>query len=229
MNTSIIKYVLTAVFILLLAFAAFGQKETLTNSDIVTMTRAGLSNELIVRKTKDSNGNYKTTVQDLIELKEAGVADEIITLILDKKDLSEANNSSSESKFTPSFSIDKTEAKTAAQYIVLDPKKAFEQAKTIAIEKSTLNPSRQALEKELLKRKDWQHLNLNIVRYKEGADLYIEIGFVPLSIITHRYVFRVYDNKSGTIIAAGETTSWGNLAENLARHISKKLNEVSVK
>ncbi len=79
------------------------------------------------------------------------------------------------------------------------------------------------MEKELLKRREWQKLNLNIVRYKEGADLHVEIGFVPLSVITHRYVFRVFDSKSGTVIAAGETTSWGSLAENLAREISKKL------
>jgi len=95
--------------------------------------------------------------------------------------------------------------------------------------KTSLNPSRQALEKELLKRQDRQKLNLNIVRYKEGADLFIEIGRMPLSLITHRYVFRVYDNKSGTVIMAGETTSWGSLAKNLARSISQNLNAVSIK
>jgi len=110
--------------------------------------------------------------------------------------------------------------------IIANPADALRSAKTVHIEKSTLNPSRQALEKELLKRKDWQKLNLNIVRYKEGADLRVEIGFVPLSLITHRYVFRIDDNRSGTVIAAGETTSWGSLAKNLARNICRKLNGV---
>ena len=122
-----------------------------------------------------------------------------------------------------------SDATKSNAHIVLAPKEALLSAKTIAIEKSSLHPSRQALEKELLKRQDWQKLNLNIVRYKEGADLFIEIGFVPLSVITHRYVFRVYDNKSGTVITAGETTSWGSLAENLARNISKSLSAVLIK
>jgi len=78
-----------------------------------------------------------------------------------------------------------------------------------------------------LKRKDWQKLNLNIVRFKEAADLRIEIGRVPLSLVTHRYVFRIYDNRSGTLIVAGETTSWGSLAKNLARHISIKLGDAA--
>ncbi len=159
----------------------------------------------------------------LIDLKKAGVSDDVIALMMDNKTSLETNNQFSEN--TPAAQTNLTETKSNA-HIILEPKEALREAKTIAIEKSTLNPSRQALEKELLKRHDWKRLNLNLVRYREGADLYIEIGFVPLSIITHRYVFRVYDNKSGTIIAAGETTSWGSLAENLAREISKKLNQV---
>ncbi|MGI8670545.1 MAG: hypothetical protein ACR2J3_12000 [Aridibacter sp.] len=220
--------ILTVIILpLIFCLSVFAQTETLTNNEIITMTQAGLSRELIVRKIKDSKGIYQTTAQDLIELKKAGVADEVIALMFDKKDASGDGDQISENK--NASQTNKTEAKTEVRYIVTEPKKALLEAKTVAIEKSSLNPSRQALEKELLKRQDWQQLNLNLVRYKEGADLYIEIGFVPLSIITHRYVFRVYDNKSGTIIAAGETTSWGSLAENLARHISNKLNEVIVK
>ena len=76
---------------------------------------------------------------------------------------------------------------------------------------------------------NWQKYNLTLVRYKEEADLYVEIGFVPLSVITHRYVFRVYDRRSGTVICAGETTSWGSLAKNLAREITQKMDRVSGK
>jgi hypothetical protein len=93
--------------------------------------------------------------------------------------------------------------------------------------KSSLNPSRQALEKALLKRADWRKYDLTIVRYKDQADIYIEIGRIPLSWLTHRYVFRVFDRRSGAIITAGETTSWGSLAENLAREITQKLASVN--
>jgi hypothetical protein len=229
------KYNLSLLFILFcFACTAFAQSETLSNNEIILMTKAGLSRDLIVRKIVDSNGSFDTTAQALIELKKVGVADEVIVLMMDKKPLNQKENTSNENK---QYS-DSTDAHTAITlnlnqavlpdsnskpHIVLDPKEAIRSAKTIALEKSSANPSRQALEKELLKRKDWQKLNLNIVRYKESADLYVEIGFVPLSVITHRYVFRIYDRKSGTVIAAGETTSWGSLAENLARHITKKL------
>jgi len=47
-----------------------------------------------------------------------------------------------------------------------------------------------------------------------------------MSLVTHRYVFRIYDRRTGAVIAAGETTSWGSLAENLARHIAKSLTAI---
>lgn len=212
------KLSISAILILAFSVSCFSQTETLTNNEIILMTRAGLSNELIVRKIKESAGKFDTSAQSLIELKKAGVADEIIVLMFEKPVSSNENEeNSSFSENTAPISNPKK------SHIVLEPKEALRLAKTIAIEKSSLHPSRQSLEKELLKRKDWQALNLNIVRYKNDADLYIEIGYVSLSWITHRYVWRVFDTKSGTVIAAGETTSWGSLSSNLASEISKKL------
>lgn len=221
------KNILTVIFICGFAFAVFAQTETLTNSEIILMTKAGLSQELIVRKIKDSTGKYDVSTQSLIDLKKAGVSDEVIALMMDNKSANPQPTLENPQGYSDS-GANLVEIKPTA-HIVLEPKEALLSAKTIAIEKSSLNPSRQALEKELLKRQDWQALNLNIVRYKEGADLFIEIGRVPLSLITHRYVFRVYDNKSGTVITAGETTSWGSLAKNLAKSISKNLNAAAIK
>ncbi|MDQ3180988.1 MAG: hypothetical protein M3Q33_10760 [Acidobacteriota bacterium] len=220
------NHILTVIFIISFSFAVFAQTEILTNSEIILMTKAGLSRELIIRKIKDSKGKYDVSTQSLIDLKKAGVSDEVIALMLDNKSASGEPTLGNPQGYSDS-DANLVETKSTA-HIIIEPKEALLSAKTIAIEKSSLNPSRQALEKELLKRQDWQKLNLNIVRYKEGADLLVEIGFVPLSVITHRYVFRVYDNKSGTVIAAGETTSWGSLAENLARTISKNLNAVLI-
>ena len=107
------------------------------------------------------------------------------------------------------------------------PKEALKRAKTIALVKASLQPSRQALEKELMKRPEWKQFGLTLERYKESSDLYVEIGFVPMSLITHRYVYRIYDRRSGAVIAAGETTSWGSLAENLAKHITRSLVNIS--
>lgn len=227
------KNILTVILIAFcFAANARAQTEILSNETIILLTKAGLSSDLIARKIKDSSGRYDTTAQALIELKKAGVAEEIIRLMLDDKDAAIAKNPSASigaNQTAPPILTTQPIAAPpdAPARIVLGAREALHSAKTVAIEKSTINPSRQALEKELLKRADWQKLNLNIVRVKESADLRVEIGFVPFSIITHRYVFRVYDRRSGTVIAAGETTSWGSLAENLAREISKKLKRVS--
>lgn len=196
---------------------AFGQNEILTNKDIIQMTQTGLSSDLIALKVKQTKGRYDTTAQALIDLKKAGVTDEVIKIMLEKPSEKTAEDKTeTKSKFVNPGDVQKT-------HVVLEPKEALNEARTVAIKKDSIHPSPQALEKELLKRSDWQSLNLNIVRYKEDADLLIEISFVHFSILTHRYTFRVYDNKSGTVIAAGETTSWGSLAENLAREISKKM------
>ena len=201
-----------AIFIFVISVVAQG--EVLTNKDIVQMTQTGLSSDLIILKVKQTKGKYDTTAEDLITLKKAGVTDEVIKVMLEKPPEQTVD------EIKPTFVNPGDVQKT---HVVLEPKEALNEARTVAIKKDSLNPSPQALEKELMKRKDWQSLNLNIVRYKEDADLLIEISFVHFSLITHRYTFRVYDNKSGTVIAAGETTSWGSLAENLAREISEKM------
>ncbi len=185
------------------------------------MSQANLAESLIVEKIKESKGAFDVSVSGLVNLKKSGVSDEIIRAMMEKsRALREKSAVSSTQTFTDSQPIIES-----VPTVVKSSAEALRSARTIAIEKSTLNPSRQALEKELLKRKDWQKLNLNILRYKEGADLRVEIGFVPLSLITHRYVYRVYDNRSGTVIVAGETTSWGSLAKNLAQEISKSISK----
>lgn len=197
--------------------AAFGQKEVLSNAEIMQMTQAGLAQSIILAKVRGSDGRYDVSVTALVEMKKAGVSDEVINALLASKPAppsetgSVANPTVTEHRASPVFS---------------SPKDALVSAKTIALKKSSIQPSIQAVEKELMKRKEWPGLNLAIDRQWEKADLYVDIGFVHFSLITHRYVFTVYDRRSGTVIAAGETTSWGSLAENLARNITKSLSKV---
>jgi hypothetical protein len=56
----------------------------LTNADIVQMQRARLSEEIILSKIGTSTTNFNTGTQDLIELKEAGVNDNIINAMVRK-------------------------------------------------------------------------------------------------------------------------------------------------
>jgi hypothetical protein len=225
------KNLKSLIVILIFSVSVFAQAEVLTNSKVVEMSKAGLAREVILKKIEKSGGSFDASADALIELKTSGVADEVISAIIEKAATSESYKSNSNTAVTDKNAVaaQTTSAQTSAVKKIQTPKEALLSARTISFEKSSINPSRQALEKELLKRKDWQSLNLTIERYKDNADLYVEIGFVTLSLLTHRYVYRVYDRRSGAVLAAGETTSWGSLAENLARHISKNLNSIASK
>jgi hypothetical protein len=215
-----LRSVLTVLCILIFTCAAFAQMETLTNAEIVEMTKVGLDKELIKEKINVSKVNFDTTTNGLIELRKANVDNEVIKFMMDKSRLQETAKSEAAKPAAPA-----EPAKPAGS--IPTPKEALLSAKTVAIEKDSIHPSIQALEKELMKRRDWTAYNLTLVRSRTEADIYIDIDFVTMSIITHRYTFHIYDRRTGTIIAAGETTSWGSLAENLAREISKKLKTVA--
>jgi hypothetical protein len=210
------------ILIMCSAIGAFAQSETLSNADIVEMTNAGLSSEIVLRKIRTSNTKFDVSANGLIGLKKADVTDAVITAMIDRQELLPPNEKPSS---VPAYSESGTTPNTFVSTPDAPPtkKNLLATAKTIAFEKSSLQPSRQALEKELLKRPEFKSLNLTLTRYRDSADIYVEIGFVHGSVLTHRYVFRIYDRRSGAVIAAGETTSWGSLAENLARNIAKSL------
>lgn len=181
------------------------------------MSRSGLSSEIILKKITSSPAAFDVSAAALIALKTAGVSDEVITAMMERYE------SRPSSKAALPMEVAFSESGVAPPSPSISRRDAIARAKTIAFGKSSLQPSRQALEKELMKRKDFQQLNMTILRYKEEADLFVDIGFVSGSWITHRYVYRIYDRRSGAVITAGETTSWGSLAENLARQIAKGL------
>lgn len=210
--------ILTLILLSGLTVAA-AQNETLDNRIVIDMSKAGLSAELIVRKISTSQTAFDVSANGLIDLKKAGVDDVVIGAMIERTELANASSAAP----TPTDSATTSGFSESGPPPVASVNSIVNSAKTIAFGKSSLQPSRQALEKELMKRKDFQNLNLTIQRYKDSADLFVDIGFVAGSLITHRYVYRVYDRRSGAVIAAGETTSWGSLAENLARHIVKSL------
>lgn len=223
------KFLTKILLLIFLAVSISAQTEILTNTMIIEMSKIGLDKSIILKKISDSPNKFDVSANALIELKKAGVADEVIALMLEKSgatkfELDKPNET------LPNFSesLPTNEVKQFSPTVV-SAKDALLNAKTVAITKSSLNPSRQALEKALFKRKEWQKYNLTLVRYKEEADIYIDIGRIPFSWLTHRYVFRIYDRRSGTIITAGETTSWGSLAENMAREITQKMDLFSGK
>lgn len=216
-KTNNMRKIYSIFIILIFTAAVFGQREVLSNAQVIEMTKAGLAQSVIMKKVRDSEGRFDVSVTGLVELKRSGVGDDVINVLLESKPAppSETGNTAN-----PAVSP------IRAAPVFSGPREALVSAKTIAIKKSSIQPSIQAVEKELMKRKEWPALNLAIDRQWDKADLYVDIGFVHMSVITHRYVFTVYDRRSGTVIAAGETTSWGSLAENLARNIAKSLIKV---
>ena len=198
------------------------QNEVLTNVEIVQMTKAGLNKEIIIEKIKSSVGQFDTSAKALIELKKENVDDEVIKLLL------ETNKLVREKVIKDSVQAQALVERQnySNQKTAFSPLEALLNARTISLKKSSLQPSLPALEKELMKRPEWKDFNLTITADQSSTDLYIQVNFVHLSIITHRYTFRIYEANSGTVIAAGETTSWGSLAENLAKKIVKSLNNL---
>src|SRR5687768_16745738 len=162
-----------------------GQTEILNNKSIVEMSRAGLPVDIIIKKVGSSRTVFDISAPGLIELKKSGVADDVIAAMMERNDTAFPGE--------PERAIELPLPASEKPPISLTREHALGGAKTIAFSKSSVAPSRQALEKELMKRKDFQQLNLAISRYKETADLYVEIGFVSGSWITHRYVYRIYD------------------------------------
>jgi hypothetical protein len=233
------KTLLLLLLILVPCQVSYAQTETLSNADVVAMSKAGLPPDIVIQKIRTSNTKFDVTIAGLIELKNASVADQIIALMIERQTVRPPNTqldntpAFSESGSTPNATSGSTArgslsvpGAAATGAFPLTKAQSLASARTIAFVKSSLQPSRQALEKELLKRPEFQALHLTIERYKDTADLYVEIGFVHFSWITHRYVYRIYDRRSGAVLAAGETTSWGSLAENLARNIAKSLKTV---
>jgi hypothetical protein len=217
------------LFLLILILSAtsiLAQTEILTNAEIIEMSQAGLGKELIISKIQTSNGDFEVSAKALVELKKAGVADEVITVMLGKSKAKRQRYTQTEDKIDEPKPYSESTSPPTNFGNNQTPAEMLRNAKTIAIKKSSLHPARQNLEKALLKRDEWKKLNLTITQYQETADLMLEIGRVPLTVLTHRYVFRIVEVRSGTVIAAAETTSWGSLADNLAKQIIKQLKKI---
>ena len=57
----------------------------LTNADIVNMTKAGISESVILREIQASRTNLGSTPADLIELKKQGVSEKVLGAVVDSR------------------------------------------------------------------------------------------------------------------------------------------------
>jgi hypothetical protein len=59
-------------------------QQSLNNDSIIKMTKAGLSDEIIVSTINASTGTYSTTPDDLVALKNAGISEKVIGAIVSR-------------------------------------------------------------------------------------------------------------------------------------------------
>lgn len=209
------------LFVLLLSIVAVRAQNTeiLTNAQIVEMTEAGVSSQIILTKINSSAGDYDVSARALVALKKANVADDVVAAMLGVfNQTNKQNLSETAAPPTPAKPVAKPDVnKTAAQLL--------NEARTILFVKHSLYPALSDLESSILKRPGWQAFNLSVTRRREEADLVVEINH---EFLTH-YAFRVVDAKSGRVIAASGVTSLGGaLAGNIADKLIKRFNEVLV-
>lgn len=216
--TNLIKsFFLTALIFGL--FSTIGaQTETLTNAEIVRMSAAGLNKQIIVQKISVSTGKFDLSTDELVNLKKAGVDDDIIAAMFEVSRKATKQNAGAMAEPNPNPPPKKDPNKTAAQLL--------KEAKTVSLTKSSLYPALKDVESSLMtreRRAAWKRFGLTILQNGYESDLVVEIGH---EFWTH-YNFRVVDAKSGrTIAASGVTSLGGALAGNVADKLIKRLNDV---
>lgn len=77
---------LLAFFVFVTAsFETFAQDETMTNDEVISLSKAGLSNSIIVDKIRTSKSKFDLSTDALIKLKKAGISDDIVGAMLAAK------------------------------------------------------------------------------------------------------------------------------------------------
>lgn len=217
-RSNFLNFILLAGIVFGSTAFVFGQAETLTNEQIVRMSQAGLSKEVIMSKISASISDFDLSTDALVNLKKAGVEDEVIAKMFEFSRRINKQNIGSLVEPNSNPPPKKDLEKTAAELL--------REAKTITFTKSSVYPALKDVESSLMKRErraGWERFGLTITQNGWDADLVVEIG---REFLTH-YNFRVVDTKTGrTIAASGVTSLGGSLAGNVADKLIKRLNEV---
>lgn len=77
--------ILLFAFAVVLAPSVFAQDETMTNQEVISLTKAGLNSSLIINKIKSSKTQFDLSTDSLIALKKAGVGDDVVAAMLEAK------------------------------------------------------------------------------------------------------------------------------------------------
>ena len=111
---------------------------------------------------------------------------------------------------TPTYSV---ETATASQLAATaqpssaasDRIQVIRSARTISIDSKTVFLTNSTLERALIKNKDWEKLDLNIVSTPGTADLEIEVDRLPF---THIHTYTLTDRKTGIVLTSGRVRAF---------------------
>ncbi len=86
MKTRFIFSLLIAVMLCIGAYTNVrAQGEVMTNDEVITLTKAGLSPAIIIGKIRSGKSDFDLSTDSLIKLKQSGVSDDIVTAMLEAK------------------------------------------------------------------------------------------------------------------------------------------------
>jgi hypothetical protein len=84
MNAKLLPFLTSLMMLLFVATTAFAQ-EAMTNEEVVSLTKAGLSPTIIIGKIRTSAPGFDLSTDSLIALKQAGVSEEVLAAMLEAK------------------------------------------------------------------------------------------------------------------------------------------------
>ncbi|MEP7149887.1 MAG: hypothetical protein ABI857_13490 [Acidobacteriota bacterium] len=109
------RFIFSLLIAMMLCIGAYtnilAQGEVMTNDEVITLTRAGLSSSIIVGKIRSGKSNFDLSTDALIKLKQSGVSDDIVTAMLEAK-----SGKSTASAAGPSMSGDPNDPMTKHGY-----------------------------------------------------------------------------------------------------------------
>jgi len=83
------SFIFSSLLVAVLCFAftmdAQAQSDVMTNDEVISLAKAGLSSSIIVGKIRTSKSNFDLSTDSLIKLKQAGVSDDIVSAMLEAK------------------------------------------------------------------------------------------------------------------------------------------------
>ena len=83
MRKMLLTFMILAIFVFGSTVIVTAQDEVVTNQDIISMTKAGLDQNIIINKIRTSNAKFDLSTNGLIELKKENVPDLVVHVMLE--------------------------------------------------------------------------------------------------------------------------------------------------